>query len=68
MLEVNSCPLHQQVLPLIEKLDLITDPKRWGYPFFGGHLEISPIDFALIASNMGFQAHCFGSNQNQNTL
>ena len=53
---------------LIDKLEFIKDPKRWGYPFFRGHLEISTIDFALIASEMGFQGHCFGSNQNQNTL
>jgi hypothetical protein len=55
-------PLHDvPIRPLIEKLDFITDPIRWGYPFFRGHLEISTIDFALIASKMGFQAHCFGN-------
>lgn len=43
------------IRPLIEKLELIKDPKRWGYPFQFGHLEITNKDFALIAAAFGFQ-------------
>ncbi len=37
------------IRPLITKLEFIKDPKRWGYPFFRGHLEIGQTDFELIA-------------------
>jgi hypothetical protein len=37
------------IRPLIEKLEFIKDPKRWGYPFHRGHLEIGRTDFELIA-------------------
>ena len=38
-------PIH----PLILRLEFIKDPKRWGYPFHRGHLEIGLADFELIA-------------------
>ena len=38
------------IRPLIAKLEFIKDPKRWGYPFLHGHLEIGRSDFELIAS------------------
>ena len=38
-------PIH----PLIARLEFIKDPKRWGYPFHRGHLEIGLADFELIA-------------------
>jgi EVE domain len=37
------------IRPLIQKLEFIKDPKRWGYPFHRGHLEIGQTDFELIA-------------------
>lgn len=37
------------IRPLIVKLECIKDPKRWGYPFHRGHLEIGRSDFDLIA-------------------
>lgn len=40
------------IRPLIPHLSFIRDPKRWGYPFRFGLLEISAEDFGLIASAM----------------
>jgi EVE domain len=37
------------IRPLLEKLEFIKDPARWGYPFLRGHLEIGERDFELIA-------------------
>jgi hypothetical protein len=42
-----------KILPLLEGLSFIKDPKRWGYPFRTGQLEIAPADFKLIAAAMG---------------
>ena len=40
------------IRPLVERLSFIRDPKRWGYAFRFGHLEMSREDFELIASQM----------------
>jgi hypothetical protein len=40
------------ILPMIERLSFIKDPKRWGYPFRFGHFEMSREDFELIAQAM----------------
>jgi hypothetical protein len=40
------------ILPMIEWLSFIKDPKRWGYPFRFGHFEMSREDFELIARAM----------------
>ena len=47
-LNANTAPIR----PLVERLSFITDPKRWGYAFRFGHLEMSREDFELIASKM----------------
>ena len=41
-----------QIKSLIEKLEFITDKKRWGEKFRFGAFEISKTDFLLIASEM----------------
>jgi EVE domain len=51
-LEVADAPIR----PMIDKLSFILDPKRWGYPFQRGHLEITRADFDLIATTMGLNA------------
>jgi len=40
------------IAPLIPKLSFIKDPRRWGYPFRAGHIEISRRDWQLIARSM----------------
>jgi hypothetical protein len=40
------------IQPLIPKLSFIHDPKRWGYPFRTGHIEMTRCDFELIAKAM----------------
>jgi hypothetical protein len=50
-LSVQPIPIR----PLIEKLEFIKDPARWGYPFHRGHLEIGRTDFELIARTFGVQ-------------
>lgn len=40
------------IAPLISKLSFIKDPKRWGFPFRTGHIEMTQEDFRLIASAM----------------
>jgi len=40
------------IRPLIERLDFISNKKRWGYPFRYGHLSIGKKDFLTIASYM----------------
>lgn len=40
------------IRPLVERLSFIRDPKRWGYAFRFGHLEMSREDFEFIASQM----------------
>ena len=47
-LDASSAPIR----PLVERLSFIRDPKRWGYAFRFGHLEMSCEDFELIASQM----------------
>lgn len=47
-LEVSPTPAR----PLVEKLDFISDPQRWGYPFRRGLFEIDEADFRLIAAAM----------------
>jgi EVE domain len=42
-----------QIRPMIEHMSFIQDPKRWGYPFQRGHLEMTRADFELIAIAMG---------------
>ncbi len=43
------------IRPLIDKLDFITDKKRWGYKFRFGHFEISKKDFELISLAMSLK-------------
>ena len=50
--EYHPCQ-EASILPLIDYLDFIQDKKRWGYAFRFGHLEISEVDFRLIACEMG---------------
>jgi len=38
---------------LVDQLSFIRDPKRWGYPFRTGQIEITESDFRLIAAAMG---------------
>ncbi|MCX2929216.1 EVE domain-containing protein [Mycobacterium sp. CVI_P3] len=40
------------IRPLLERLDFITDPKRWGYKFRFGVFRIEQPDFQLIRSAM----------------
>jgi len=40
------------IRPLVERLSFIRDPKRWGYAFRFGHLEMTRADFELIAMAM----------------
>jgi len=40
------------IQPLISKLSFIDDPRRWGYPFRTGHIEMTKHDFLLIAEAM----------------
>jgi hypothetical protein len=40
------------ILPLINKLDFITNKKSWGFVFRFGFFEIKENDFNLIISNM----------------
>lgn len=40
------------ILPLIDKLDFITNKSKWGFPFRFGILEISKSDFEIIAQKM----------------
>ncbi|HGY08637.1 MAG TPA: EVE domain-containing protein [Oceanithermus profundus] len=48
------------VRPLLEALDFIQDPRRWGYAFRSGHLEIGRDDFERIARVMlGEIPDCF---------
>lgn len=47
-LEARGTPIR----PLVEQLSFIRDPKRWGYAFRFGHLEMSRQDFELIAAQM----------------
>lgn len=37
---------------LIHRLSFIKDPKKWGYPFRYGHIEITKVDFDIIAQAM----------------
>ncbi|MDN5895093.1 MAG: hypothetical protein L0H93_13860 [Nocardioides sp.] len=41
------------VRPLVPRLDFITDPDCWGFPFRRGLFEISADDFAVVATAMG---------------
>src|SRR5262249_10638754 len=41
------------IAPLIPKLSFIKDPRRWGFPFRRGYLEIGESDFHRIARAMG---------------
>ena len=41
------------ILPLIEKLEFITNKKHWGAPFRFGKLETGREDFQIIAAAMG---------------
>ena len=40
------------ILPLIDHLDFVEDPKRWGYKFRFGLFEVSDHDIHLIAGAM----------------
>lgn len=46
--EARATPIR----PLIERLSFIRDPKRWGYAFRFGHIEMTRADFELIAARM----------------
>ena len=41
------------IRPILDELQFISNPKRWGYPFRFGHFEISEDDFLLISNTMG---------------
>jgi len=41
-----------EIRPLINDLEFIKNKQKWGFPFRYGLLEISEIDFKLIASKM----------------
>lgn len=43
------------IAPLIPKLSFIKDPKRWGFPFRRGHIEMTQRDWRLIARAMKAQ-------------
>lgn len=47
-LHASAAPIR----PLVEQLSFIRDPKRWGYAFRFGHLEMTQQDFELIARQM----------------
>lgn len=47
-LDARAVPIR----PLVERLSFVRDPKRWGYAFRFGHLEMSQQDFELIATQM----------------
>lgn len=47
-LKANSVAIR----PLIDKLEFISDKKRWGYQFRFGGFQISKSDFQLIAREM----------------
>jgi EVE domain len=51
-LEVTDAPIR----PMLEHLSFILDPKRWGYPFQRGHLEMTRADFDVIAKSLGLDA------------
>ncbi|MEO8575160.1 MAG: EVE domain-containing protein [Gemmatimonadales bacterium] len=40
------------IAPLIPGLSFIGDPKRWGFPFRRGHIEMTKADFQLIVTAM----------------
>ena len=40
------------IKPLIEHLSFIKDPKKWGFPFKSGQIEMTKQDFHLIANAM----------------
>lgn len=46
--EARATPIR----PLIERLSFIRDPKRWGYAFRFGHIEMTRADFELVATRM----------------
>jgi hypothetical protein len=48
-LKSRNAPIH----PLLPRLSFIKDPKRWGYPFRRGQIEMSRDDCGLIAEAMG---------------
>ena len=48
-LECTETPIR----PLIEELDFIEDPARWGYKFRFGVFKIGDHDFEVIRSAMG---------------
>ncbi len=43
---------EMSILPLIDKLEFISNKKLWGYPFRFGFFEINKNDFNLITSKM----------------
>ena len=47
-LDARAAPIR----PLVKRLSFIRDPKRWGYAFRFGHLEMSREDFELSALQM----------------
>jgi predicted RNA-binding protein len=50
-IKFNDCR-ETSILPLIDKLDFITNKKSWGYPFRFGFFEIKERDFNVIQSKM----------------
>lgn len=52
-LDISYVPCKPaSIHPLLAELSFIHDPKRWGYPFRYGHLEITREDFNRIAHAM----------------
>ena len=51
--DVAYLPSHPApILPLVDKLSFVRDPKRWGFPLRRGILRLTAGDFALIARAM----------------
>lgn len=50
-LEFQSCR-EVTIHPLLGQLHLVDDPKKWGYKFMNGFLEIDKHDFKLILTRM----------------
>lgn len=52
-IDISYIPCREvSIHGLIQDLNFITDPKKWGYPFRFGHFEISDRDFNTIATAM----------------
>ena len=48
------------IRPLLDQLEFIVDPQRWGYKFRFGLFSVSDHDMALIARAMGASLDALG--------